>query len=82
VKFSRQVPVGNYIVDFFAPELMLAIEIDGSSHDEKVDKDLKRQKELENLGIIFFRVPDVDVKQNIDGVLEGLTTFIEGLMSK
>ena len=33
VEFHRQVPVNKYIVDFYCHELMLAIEIDGSSHD-------------------------------------------------
>lgn len=30
--FHRQWPIDEYIVDFFAPELLLAIEIDGGSH--------------------------------------------------
>ncbi|MGV2481542.1 UNVERIFIED_CONTAM: DUF559 domain-containing protein, partial [Salmonella enterica subsp. enterica serovar Weltevreden] len=33
VEFHRQVPLDNYIVDFYCHELMLAIEIDGNSHD-------------------------------------------------
>jgi len=32
VKFLRQRPILNFIVDFFAPEIKLAIEIDGSQH--------------------------------------------------
>jgi len=31
--FHRQKPLGEYIVDFFCNELMLAIEIDGPSHE-------------------------------------------------
>lgn len=34
-EFHRQVPIKNYIVDFFCHELMLAIEVDGSSHDSE-----------------------------------------------
>ena len=34
VEFHRQVPIDNFIVDFYCHELMLTIEIDGSSHDE------------------------------------------------
>ena len=30
--FHRQKPVDKYVVDFFCPELSLAIEIDGESH--------------------------------------------------
>jgi len=39
VEFHRQVPIDNFIVDFYCHELMLAIEIEGSSHDEKQDYD-------------------------------------------
>jgi very-short-patch-repair endonuclease len=33
--FDRQKPIDNYIVDFFCNELMLAIEIDGESHNDR-----------------------------------------------
>ncbi|TYC01378.1 MAG: endonuclease domain-containing protein [Kosmotoga sp.] len=46
-RFIRQKPIGNYIVDFFCKELFLAIEIDGSTHYEKGEEDIRRQKELE-----------------------------------
>ncbi len=32
VRFLRQRPIDYFIVDFFAPELGLIIEIDGNSH--------------------------------------------------
>jgi very-short-patch-repair endonuclease len=32
--FDRQRPIDRYIVDFYCKDLKLAIEIDGSSHDE------------------------------------------------
>ena len=37
--FHRQKPLDQYIVDFFCSELMLAIEIDGDSHDYKERED-------------------------------------------
>ncbi|WP_208643530.1 endonuclease domain-containing protein [Pedobacter miscanthi] len=33
-KFRRQHSVGNYILDFYCPSEKLAIEIDGSCHDD------------------------------------------------
>jgi len=30
--FDRQIPIDNYIVDFYCKKLNLVIEIDGSSH--------------------------------------------------
>jgi very-short-patch-repair endonuclease len=32
-EFHRQVPINDFIVDFFCHELQLAIEIDGNTHD-------------------------------------------------
>jgi len=75
--FHRQKPIGNYIVDFFCNELMLAIEIDGMSHDEKIDEDIKRQKQIENLGISFLRFNDLDVKKNMEGVIVAIEEWIE-----
>ncbi|MCK5490524.1 MAG: DUF559 domain-containing protein, partial [Candidatus Pacebacteria bacterium] len=67
----------NYIVDFFCSDLMLAIEIDGISHDEKIYNDTKRQKELERFGIKFLRFNDVDVKKNLEGVVMAIEEWIE-----
>ena len=77
VEFHRQVPINNFIVDFYCHELMLAIEIDGSSHDEKQDYDQNRQLILENLGVRFIRFSDIDVKQKMGWVLEELMICVE-----
>jgi very-short-patch-repair endonuclease len=77
--FHRQKPIDNYIVDFYCPELFLAIEIDGSSHyhEEAVEKDRVRQTRLESLGVKFLRFDDLDVKKRIDKVLEEIEIWIE-----
>ena len=75
--FHRQKPIDNFIVDFYCSELMLAIEIDGDSHDWKLDEDEKRQKRLESLGVQFLRFQDIDVKQNMDGVLKMIEDWID-----
>ncbi|MEA5459203.1 DUF559 domain-containing protein [Arcicella sp. LKC2W] len=77
VEFHRQVPIDNFIVDFYCHELMLAIEIDGSSHDDKQDYDQNRQLILENLGVKFIRFRDIDVKRRIGWVLEELMICVE-----
>ncbi len=68
VQFHRQVPMLNYIVDFYCHELMLAIEIDGNSHDYRYFEDKNRQNELENQGVTFIRFTDGDVKNNMFSV--------------
>ncbi len=76
-QFLRQKPLDNYIVDFFCSRLILAIEIDGDSHIDKENVDLKRQDKLESLGITFFRFPDNEVKKNLDGALQTIANWIE-----
>jgi very-short-patch-repair endonuclease len=68
--FHRQKPIGNYILDFFCQELMLAIEIDGCTHDQKCESDKRRQAELERLGIRFLRFQEKEVRGNIEGIVE------------
>jgi type I site-specific restriction-modification system R (restriction) subunit len=79
VDFHRQKPIGEYIVDFFCPELMLAIEIDGESHSiEGAEiKDKKRQKELEGAGIDFLRFDDLDVKKDINSVFRVIEHYVK-----
>ena len=71
-EFHRQVPISDFIVDFFCHELNLAIEIDGNTHDYNYDHDEHRQKTLENLGIKFIRFSDHEVKRSMNDVLRAL----------
>jgi very-short-patch-repair endonuclease len=74
--FHRQKPLDRFIVDFFCHELMLAIEIDGDSHDLKEEEDVYRQKRLEAIGVRFLRFDDRDVKNNIKKVLQTIKEWI------
>ena len=80
VQFHRQVPLLDYIVDFYCHELMLAIEIDGDSHLYKYEYDAKRQGELEKAGVVFIRFSDLDVKQNMFSVGLSLEQVVLELM--
>jgi very-short-patch-repair endonuclease len=81
VEFHRQVPLDEYIVDFFCHEIMLVIEIDGNSHlfEEVAVNDIKRQNKLEKLGIHFIRFNDKDVMYQMEMVLIALENKIEQL---
>ncbi len=80
VQFHRQVPVHEYILDFYCHELKLAIELDGSSHDttDQKEKNLIRDYDLEQLGIKVIRIDDLDVKRNMDSVIR----FLERIVRK
>ncbi len=57
-KFRRQYSVDYFVIDFYCPELKLAIELDGDIHNipEQKDYDKARQKYLEAFGIKFIRI--------------------------
>ncbi len=75
--FHRQKPIGNYIVDFYCNELNLAIEIDGQSHDEKATEDQTRQQRLESMGVHFLRFSEREIRQNIEGAIFEIHSWIE-----
>jgi len=79
VEFHRQVPVGEYIVDFFCHERVLAIEIDGSHHDhaEAFTRDIQRQEALERMGVRFMRFREEEIRRNLPGVVETIGGWIE-----
>ncbi len=74
--FHRQKPIDEYIVDFFCLDLMLAIEIDGRSHDHKRERDEARQRRLETLGVRFLRFWDSEVKSDMAGVVARIDEWI------
>ncbi len=75
--FFRQVPIDNYIVDFYCSLFKIAIEIDGAAtHNAKVEEDIQRQKALELDGVEFLRFKDTDVRYNISGVIQAIKTEI------
>ena len=71
-KFRRQYGVDQFVVDFYCPEVKLAIEVDGSSHDsnEAQAYDQARQRQIEALGIRFLRFRNGQVYRELDGVVE------------
>ena len=75
--FKRQKPIGNYIVDFFAPKLNLVIEIDGITHDYKIKDDQIRQEYLQSLSLTVLRFKESDVRNNLNGVLMSIKVWIE-----
>ena len=78
-KFTRQKPIGHYIADFYCPEKDLVIEVDGWTHDEKQEYDAKRDEYMKSLGIYVLRVYDIDVKQDLYGVLYLIKAVLESL---
>ena len=68
VKFTRQFPIGNYVVDFACRSARLVIELDGGQHGDNA-ADLVRTRAIEGFGYRVIRFWNNDVLENTDGVL-------------
>jgi len=82
VKFRRQHSVDEFILDFYAPGIKLAIEIDGPTHlsQEAMGYDDARTKHIERFGIRILRVTNLDVYTNIEGVLLKIESTIREIL--
>ncbi len=83
-KFRRQFGVRRYILDFYCPELRLAIEVDGPSHesDEARRYDEKRQAEIERLGIRFLRFTNDEVLGNVQTVVGAIEAEVRRIRAE
>ncbi|WP_010411430.1 endonuclease domain-containing protein [Citromicrobium sp. JLT1363] len=79
IKFRRQKVIGRYIADFAANDPKLVIELDGDTHAERAEYDADRSRCLEELGYHVVRFANVDVMENMDGVLQRLGEIVEAL---
>jgi len=70
LKFRRQHPVGDYIVDFICFDKRIVIEVDGGQHAVNVQDDHARDSWLKGQGFEVLRFWNNEVLQNIEGVIE------------
>jgi very-short-patch-repair endonuclease len=72
IQFYRQKPLGQHIVDFFAPKARLVIEVDGSQHMEEnhAQRDKNRDEYLTGLGLRVLRFNSRVVLTETDAVME------------
>lgn len=80
-KFRRQYSIAAFVIDFYAPEIKLAIELDGDSHtqDGMPDYDLKRQAFLESKGTTVLRFTNHQVYIELAGVLAAIGQTVRQL---
>src|SRR6187397_2582670 len=72
LKFRRQHPLDKFIVDFYCNEKKLVVELDGSIHDEKINReyDEARTAMLAGLNIYVLRLKNEEVINDIRNVLK------------
>ena len=69
-RFTRQLPIGPFIVDLACRRARLAIELDGSQHLSTGGYDGRRTAFLEAQGWTVLRLWNSDVATNPDGAAE------------
>jgi hypothetical protein len=64
--------MGKYVLDFYGPQVKLAVELDGSQHGEpdNAESDRVRDTWLESQGVTVLRVWNGEVMGNLEGVWE------------
>ena len=77
LKFFRQYGIGHYIADFYCPQFMIAIEIDGEGHFSKdgMEYDKERDGYFAALGIRTLRLSNTNIFENIEEALRKIETF-------
>jgi len=83
LKFRRQHPIANWVVDFYCHPIKLVIEVDGDIHEtEDVKKiDEEQEKYLKKLGLSVLRFKNEEVLKNKMGVLEKISETIVRLQN-
>ncbi|MGU5663435.1 endonuclease domain-containing protein [Aeromonas sanarellii] len=79
VKFRRQQGIGPYIADFYCPERLLVIEVDGDSHfDERgLSHDKQRDAYMAALSLTVLRFSNREVMQNLPGVVVSIRAWLD-----
>lgn len=83
LKFRRQHPIKNYIVDFCCLKEQLIIELDGESHNNSFQKnyDDKRTQVLGNLGYTILRFENKIVFEEPEILLQNIKNCIENSLT-
>ena len=76
-RWRRQFSIGNYIIDFYCPEIKLAIELDGNEHYTVIGKfnDERREEYLNSLGIKIIRFENKDIWCSTNLILETIRKY-------
>ena len=79
LKFRRQHPIGNFVLDFYCPQVKCGFEIDGISHDmgDRPGRDIERDSWIASQGITVVRVPATDVLRSAEDVAESIVAYCQ-----
>ncbi|HKL07657.1 MAG TPA: endonuclease domain-containing protein [Bacteroidales bacterium] len=77
IKFRRQHPISQFIVDFYCHQKKLVVELDGGIHQRNTqqERDMGRQFMLEELGLTVIRFKNEDIKKDISIVISRILEY-------
>ena len=70
-KFTRQLPIGPYTVDFPCRQARLVVELDGGQHAD-CDRDVRRDGFLADEGWTVLRVWNAELDAKPEGVFDAI----------
>ena len=84
VQFYRQKPIGDYIVDFYAPRAKIVVEVDGAQHLEATEtaKDKRRDEFLGRSGLKVLRFNSREVLEQTEAVVNTILRIVNESMNK
>ena len=77
VRFRRQHPINKFIADFYCHAVRLVVEIDGESHNSRVENDEGRTAKMERFGIKVIRFRNDEVENNIEDVIQKIEEIVK-----
>lgn len=79
IKFRRQAVLQGYILDFYAPSVRLAVELDGGQHYDGsgLEKDQIRTTVLNCAGITVIRFTNTQIDQEFQSVCEEIERQVQ-----
>ena len=77
-KFRRQKIINSFILDFYCPQLLFGIEIDGGYHSKKeqTEYDKRRDEVIKKYGIQIVRFTNEEVEKNLKGITAELEIYL------
>ena len=84
IRFQRQRPIGDFIVDFYCHQAKLVIEIDGAQHltDRGRECDSGRTRFLETKGLAVLRFTNRQIKEDFNGVCTYIDGTVQTILTK
>ena len=79
LKFRRQHPFENYVLDFYCHEVKMVVEADGGIHNEKdvIEYDNARTAKLREAGIVVLRFTNEEIKTNPLSVISKIENWLK-----